>query len=344
MEQMDVAIVGGGVVGLATALAVAERGLSVCVLERHPRAGLETSTHNSGVIHGGIYYPAGTLKAALCVEGQRLLYAFCAEHRVPHERCGKLIVAHDASELDELNALLSRGVANGVEGLELVDRVFITRREPAVRAVAAIFSPETGIVDAEALVRALLRAAQARDAIFLAGTLDTPMKRYDLMHAVNVRGTFLVSQACLPHLLKSTNPHILNIAPPLNMRAKWFGRHLAYTMSKYGMSQCVLGMAEEFRTQGVAVNALWPATVIATAAVQNLLGGDAVVRRSRKPEIMAEAAHAILVRDSRTCTGNFFTDEEMLRSIGMTDLQHYAVDPSAELLPDIFTRDFPADS
>lgn len=181
-------------------------------------------------------------------------------------------------------------------------------------------------------------------AIFLAGTLDTPMKRYDLMHAVNVRGTFLVSQACLPHLLKSTNPHILNIAPPLNMRAKWFGRHLAYTMSKYGMSQCVLGMAEEFRTQGVAVNALWPATVIATAAVQNLLGGDAVVRRSRKPEIMAEAAHAILVRDSRTCTGNFFTDEEMLRSIGMTDLQHYAVDPSAELLPDIFTRDFPADS
>src|SRR5204863_7681477 len=135
--------------------------------------------------------------------------------------------------------------------------------------------------------------------------------------------------ACLPHLLKSNDPHILNISPPLNLDPKWFGRHLAYTMSKYGMSMCVIGMADELREQGVAVNALWPATVIATAAVQNLLGGDAVIRRSRKPEIMAEAAHAILVRDSRTCTGNFFTDEEVLRSIGVTDLQHYAVDPSA---------------
>lgn len=119
-------------------------------------------------------------------------------------------------------------------------------------------------------------------AIFLAGTADTPMKRFDLVHAVNVRGTFLVSQACLPYLLKSSNPHILNIAPPLNMDARWFGPHLAYTMSKYGMSMCVLGMAEELRSLGVAVNALWPATVIATAAVQNLLGGDAVIRRSRK--------------------------------------------------------------
>jgi citronellol/citronellal dehydrogenase len=181
-------------------------------------------------------------------------------------------------------------------------------------------------------------------AIFLAGTLDTPMKRYDLVHAVNVRGTFMVSQACLPYLLKSNNPHILNIAPPLNMDARWFGPHLAYTMSKYGMSMCVLGMAEELRSRGVAVNALWPATVIATAAVQNLLGGDAVIRQSRKSEIMADAAHAILIQDSRSCTGNFFSDEEALRSIGVTDLRHYAVDPSAELLPDIFTRDFTADS
>jgi citronellol/citronellal dehydrogenase len=176
-------------------------------------------------------------------------------------------------------------------------------------------------------------------AIFLAGTVETPMKRFDLVHAVNVRGTFLVSQACLPHLFKSNNPHILNIAPPLNMDAKWFGPHLAYTMSKYGMSMCVLGMAEELRSRGVAVNALWPATVIATAAVQNLLGGDAVIRRSRKPEIMADAAHAILIRDSRSCTGNFFTDEEVLQSMGITDLRHYAVDPSTELLPDIFTRE-----
>jgi citronellol/citronellal dehydrogenase len=178
-------------------------------------------------------------------------------------------------------------------------------------------------------------------AIFFAGTLDTPMKRYDLMHAVNVRGTFLVSQTCLPHLLKSTNPHILNISPPLNLAPEWFGRHLAYTMSKYGMSMCALGMADELRERGVAVNALWPATVIATAAVQNLLGGDAIIRRSRKPEIMADAAHAILTRESRTCTGNFFSDEEVLHSIGITDLRHYAVDPTADLLPDIFTRDMP---
>src|SRR5262249_43250979 len=133
-------------------------------------------------------------------------------------------------------------------------------------------------------------------AIFLAGTLDTPMKRYDLVHAVNIRGTFMVSQACLPHLLKSNNPHILNIAPPLNMDARWFVPHLDYTMSKSGMSMCVLGMAEEFGSRGVAVNALWPATVIATAAVQNLLGGDSVIRRSRKPEVMADAAHAILTK------------------------------------------------
>ncbi len=175
-------------------------------------------------------------------------------------------------------------------------------------------------------------------AIFLSGTLDTPMKRFDLMHAVNVRATFMVSQYCLPHLLKARNPHILNIAPPLNMDPKWFAPHVAYTMSKYGMSMCVLGMAEELREQGVAVNALWPATVIATAAVQNLLGGEAVVRRSRKPEIMADAAHAILVRDGHTCTGNYFTDEEVLRGEGVNDLGTYAVDPDAELLPDIFTR------
>ena len=175
-------------------------------------------------------------------------------------------------------------------------------------------------------------------AIFLAGTLDTPMKRFDLMHAVNVRGTFLVSQACLPHLLRADNPHILNIAPPLNMAPRWFGPHVAYTMSKYGMSMCVLGMAEELSDKGVAVNALWPATVIATAAVQNLLGGDAVVRRSRRPEIMGDAAHAILVRNARSCTGSFLSDEQVLRREGVDDFSGYAVDPEAELIPDIFTR------
>lgn len=169
-EHIDVAVIGGGVTGLAAARAVAGHGLSVCVIERHPRPGLDTSTHNSGVIHGGMYYPIGTLKARLCVEGRRLLYAFCSEHAVPHARCGKLIVAHDDSELAGLQALWQRGQSNGVEGLELVDRTVIARREPAVHAVAALFSPETGIVSAEELVKALLRAAQDAGVIFLAGT------------------------------------------------------------------------------------------------------------------------------------------------------------------------------
>ena len=173
-------------------------------------------------------------------------------------------------------------------------------------------------------------------AIHLSGTLDTPLKRYDLMHAVNVRGTFAVSRLCLPHLIKADNPHILNISPPLHLDPGWFAAHVAYTMSKYGMSMCVLGMAEEFREQGVAVNALWPQTAIATAAIQNLLGGEQALQRCRKPEIMADAAYAILTRDSRACTGNFFIDEAVLIEKGMTDLSHYAVNPDAALLPDFF--------
>ena len=173
-------------------------------------------------------------------------------------------------------------------------------------------------------------------AISLTGTLATPMKRFDLMHQVNTRGTFACSQACLPHLLKSANPHILNISPPLNLEARWFGPHVAYTMAKYGMSLCVLGMAEEFRAQGVAVNALWPRTVIATAAVINLLGGEAVARQSRKPEIMADAAHAILTRPSRECTGNFFIDDAVLAAAGVTDFDQYAVTPGNNLIPDFF--------
>ncbi len=173
-------------------------------------------------------------------------------------------------------------------------------------------------------------------AISLTGTLDTPMKRFDLMHAVNVRGTFLTSKLCLPYLAKATNPHILNLAPPLNMDAKWFGPHLAYTMSKYGMSLCVLGMAEEFQSQGIAVNALWPRTAIATAAIKNLLGGEQAVRRCRKPDIMADAAHAILTRNSHDCTGNFFIDDEVLSGEGVTDFDQYAVTPGSELMPDFF--------
>lgn len=172
-------------------------------------------------------------------------------------------------------------------------------------------------------------------AISLTDTTHTPMKRYDLMHQINARGTYLCSQACLPHLEKGQNPHILNLAPPLNMDPRWFAKHCAYTMAKYGMSMCVLGMSEEFRKRGIAVNALWPRTAIATAAIK-MIAGDAGMRSSRKPEIMADAAHAILTRDSRECTGNFFIDDEVLQAEGVTDLDAYAVDPSAELMTDFF--------
>jgi citronellol/citronellal dehydrogenase len=172
-------------------------------------------------------------------------------------------------------------------------------------------------------------------AISLAGTLDTPMKRFDLMFAVNVRATFACSQAAIPHLRRAGNPHILNLAPPLNLAPRWFKDHVAYTMSKYGMSLCVLGMAEEFRADGIAVNALWPRTGIATAAT-GMIGGAELVRRCRRPEIVADAAHALLVRDSRTTTGNFFLDEEVLAQEGVTDLDRYAVEPGRELFRDFF--------
>jgi citronellol/citronellal dehydrogenase len=173
-------------------------------------------------------------------------------------------------------------------------------------------------------------------AISLTGTLATPMKRFDLMHQINTRGTYACSQACIPHLQKAENPHILNLSPPLNMEARWFAGHVAYTMAKFGMSMCVLGMSEELRGSGIAVNALWPRTVIATAAVQNLLGGDETVKRSRKPEIMADAAHVILTRNAREFTGNFCIDDDVLASAGVTDLSGYAYDPAAQLLPDFF--------
>lgn len=173
-------------------------------------------------------------------------------------------------------------------------------------------------------------------AINLSGTLELPMKRYDLMHGVNGRGTFMTSQKCLPYLLKADNPHILNISPPLNLDPRWFGPHVGYTMAKYNMSLCVLGMAEEFKHKGVAVNALWPRTTIATAAVQNLLGGDEISRRSRVPAIMADAAYYILSKPSKVVTGNFFMDDEVLMAEGITDLSKYAVDPTVELMPDFF--------
>jgi citronellol/citronellal dehydrogenase len=173
-------------------------------------------------------------------------------------------------------------------------------------------------------------------AISLTGTVATSMKRYDLMHGVNTRGTFACSQACIPHLRKASNPHILNNSPPLNMEPRWFGPHVAYTRAKFGMSMCVLGMAEELKSEGIAVNALWPRTVIATSAVQNLLGGDETMRGSRTPEIMADAAYEILTKPSREFTGNFCIDDEVLTQSGVTDLSKYQSVPGAELFPDFF--------
>ncbi len=173
-------------------------------------------------------------------------------------------------------------------------------------------------------------------AIQLTGTLDTSMKRYDLMHGVNVRGTYLCCRSCLPELTKASNPHILNLSPPLSMDGRWFKNHTAYTMAKYGMSMCVLGMSAEFRDQGVAVNALWPRTAIATAAVRNLLGGEEALRHCRLPGIVADAAHQILVRDSRECTGNFFIDQCVLEEAGVVDFDQYAVEPGADLIEDLF--------
>ena len=176
-------------------------------------------------------------------------------------------------------------------------------------------------------------------AINLTRTDQTPAKRFDLMFDVNVRGTFLTSQAALPHLRKSAeegrNPHILNLSPPLSMKAVWFKDHVAYTMAKYGMSMCVLGMAEEFKRDGIAVNALWPRTVIDTAALQMIPGIDALA--GRKPEILADAAHIIFNRDSKECTGNFFVDDMVLASEGITDLEKYSVTPGTkDFLLDFF--------
>ncbi|XP_078573691.1 hydroxysteroid dehydrogenase-like protein 2 isoform X2 [Branchiostoma floridae x Branchiostoma japonicum] len=172
-------------------------------------------------------------------------------------------------------------------------------------------------------------------AISLTGTLETPMKRYDLMNGINARGTYLVSQKCLPYLKGGKNPHILNISPPLNMQPHWFKGHVAYTMAKYGMSMCVLGMAEEFRHDGIAVNALWPQTAISTAAMDMLAGVDAQ-KQCRKPDIMADAAYVVLTRDSKSYTGNFAIDEDVLKEEGVQDMDQYACVPGHPLMPDFF--------
>ncbi len=173
-------------------------------------------------------------------------------------------------------------------------------------------------------------------AISLTPTAHTDMKRFDLMHQINTRGTFLVTKTCLPHLQKAENPHVLMLSPPLDMKAKWFAPHVAYSIAKYGMSLCVLGMAEEFRPHGIAVNALWPRTTIATAAIANIVGGDKIMRMSRKADILADAAHIVLTKPSRDFTGNFCIDDTLLWEHGQREFDHYRIDPSVDLAPDFF--------
>jgi citronellol/citronellal dehydrogenase len=202
----------------------------------------------------------------------------------------------------------------------------------------------------EALVQDALAKTAARfggvdivvnnaSAISLTPVAQTDMKRFDLMHQINARGTFVVSKSAIPYLAKAANPHILMMSPPLDMKEKWFAPHTAYSMAKFGMSMVVLGLAGELRPQGIAVNALWPRTVIATAAVQNLLGGAEMMRRGRKPEILADAAYTIFSKPSREFTGNFLIDDNFLAANGVTDFEPYRVDPAAELAPDFFVPD-----
>ena len=202
-----------------------------------------------------------------------------------------------------------------------------------IRHEAEVEAAVAAAVDAFGGIDILVNNASA---ISLTPTVKTEMKRYDLMHAVNGRGTFLVSKTCIPHLVAGDNPHILNLSPPLNLETRWFAPHVAYTVAKYNMSLYALGMAGELAKDGVGVNCLWPRTVIDTAAVQNLLGGQDVVDTARKPDIMGDAAHAILCRPSTECTGNFFVDDEVLAEEGVTDLERYSVVPGATLTPDFF--------
>ena len=211
----------------------------------------------------------------------------------------------------------------------------IAAREKAAQEVNKMQEQLTNYVNR---VKSNADSIKLASAISLTGTLETDMKRYDLMHNINTRGTFLVSKTCLPFLLKAENPHVLNLSPPLSMKTHWFENHTAYTMAKYGMSMCVLGMAGEFHGK-VAFNALWPRTAIATAAVQNILGGDHMTKHSRTTEILSDAAYFILKRDAKTCTGNFFIDDELLATEGITDLSGYAYTPGmkdSELFMDFF--------
>ncbi|MFT3763179.1 MAG: NAD(P)-dependent oxidoreductase [Pseudoxanthomonas sp.] len=237
--------------------------------------------------------------------------AIAAKSSVPNPKLPGTI--HTAAEA--VNAAGGRGLALKCD----------IREEDEVRAAVAATADAFGGIDI------LVNNASA---IWLRGALDTPMKRFDLMQQVNARGSFLCAQACLPHLLQAPNPHILTLCPPPSLDPKWWAPHTGYTLAKMGMSFVTLGLAGEFGPQGVAVNALWPRTLIATDALNMIPGVDG--RNGRKPEVMGDAAHAILVRDAKSVTGRFFIDDEALAEAGITDLSGYAVDPSQPLHPDLF--------
>jgi len=235
---------------------------------------------------------------------------------------GKTVEAH-AKLPGTIHSVAEEAVAAGGQALALQLDV---RDEAALAAAVEQAAAHFGGIDV------LVNNASA---ISLTPTLQTPARRLDLMWDVNMRATFLASQACIPHLKNAVNPHVLTLSPPLNLDPKWFSPHVAYTLSKYGMSLCTMGMAHEFAAGGIAFNCLWPRTTIATAAIEFNFP-EAILRASRKPSIVADAAHAILLRDSATCSGNFFIDEEVLRETGVSDFAQYAVDPTVPLFKDLF--------
>lgn len=249
------------------------------------------------------------------------------------------VAAHGAvvvvtGKTDEPNPKLPGTIHTVAEEVNLaggigVAKALDVRDEQQIAALVAEVASEFGRIDV------LVNNASA---ISLTDTLNTPMRRFDLMMGVNARGTFAMSQACLPHLARADNPHILNLSPPLSMESKWFAPHVAYTMAKYGMSMCTLGMAEEFKSAGVAVNSLWPRTTIATMAIK-VHFPEEIWRASRWPSIMADAAEIILTADSREITGRFFIDEVLLRSMGVENFDDYAVDPTVAPYTDLFLDD-----
>lgn len=266
-------------------------------------------------------------KTALITGGSRGIGKAIAE-RLAKQGCNIAIAAKTAEPHPKLEGTIYSAAkeieALGVKCLPLQCDI---RYEDQIEAAVAETVKAFGGIDI------LINNASA---ISLTPTEHTEPKRFDLMMDIEIRGTFFMCKACIPHLRKSDNAHILNLSPPINMNPKWLAQHLAYTISKYGMSMIVTGLAEELKKDKIAANALWPKTTIATAAVQNLLGGDALMKMSRTPEIVADAAYAIVSKPSGECSGNFFIDEEVLEKEGITDFSKYAVDASQQLMKDIF--------